>query len=246
MSLNLYSYLREGLRVAVCKSFPDMEVSSCSIPLFFKSPSPSADLNTPIALRISSIKKMSPEIAANSIVSCFDWNEKYIISDLQNHETVTEGFICFRTSLSFQYETLKKAAGNAPQPLETLCNLKLPDKTLELLHQTAPLLRYSETALSSGFIFEPIHFSLLNSSQERKLIRLIAVSQTEELYSSGAAAFFWQELTRLLSCYLNRIPIFNANEELTLSRVTLVRACHNRIVSLCKHIYISNRAEKLD
>jgi len=223
------------LRVAVCRSFPDIPVSCDSIPLFFKSPLPLTDLNTPLALRIASLKKMPSEMVAKRIISCFQWNEKFIVSDPQNHQTITNGFICFRTSLSFQYETLKKAAINTAQPLETFCNLKIPDKILKLLHQTTPLLRHSDTTLSKGFIFEPFHFSLLNSSLERKLLRLIAVSQTRELYSSGAAAFFWQELAQFLSSYLDKIPIFNANEQLTLSRVFLVRACHNRIVSLLEY-----------
>lgn len=232
MSLHLYSYLRESLRVAVCKSFPDIEVSSCSIPLFFKSPSPLTDLNTPVALRIASLKKLPPELTAKRIISCFEWNEKFIISDPQNHQTVTDGFICFRTSLSFQYETLKEAANDTLPPLDSFCNRKFPVKTFQLLNQITPLLRHSENALSPGVVFELSHFRLLNTPEEKKMIRLIAVSQAKELHSPGAAAYFLQELTQSLSQYLKAVPIFSKNEQLTFARVVLVKASHKRIYDL--------------
>jgi len=234
VTLNIYSYLRETLRVAVCKSFPDIPVSSDSIPLFFKSPLPSTDLNSPLALRIASLKRMPPEIVAKRIISCFEWNENFVISDPQNNQTVTNGFICFRTSPSFQYEMLKKAATG----IDTLTSIDsfgspgFPDKTLQLLHQTTPLLRHSEKILSSDLIFEPDHFGLLCTPEEKKLIRLIAVSQAEELYSPAAAAFFMQELTQTSSRYLNAVPIFRENEQLTFARVVLVAASHRRICEL--------------
>lgn len=232
MSLNLYSYLREALQVAVCQSYPDIPVSSDSIHLFFKSPSPLTDLCTPLALRIASLKKIPAEIVAKRIISFFKWNKKFIISDPQNHQTVTAGFICFRTSPSFQYETLKRAASDMLPTIDTFCNCNIPDKTLQLLHQTTPLLKHSEKILSLNCTFEPAHFKLLNTSEEKKLIRLIAVSQTEELHSPGAAAYFLQELTQTTIRYLNAIPVFSDNMQLTLSRVILIRACHNRINNL--------------
>jgi arginyl-tRNA synthetase len=232
VSLNLYSYLREALRVAVCQSFPDIPASSDSIHLFFKSPSPSADLSTPLALRIASLKKIPAEIVAKRIISCFKWNERFIISDPQNHQTVTAGFISFRTSLSFQYETLKKAASGMLPPFDIFDNRKHPDKTLQLLHQTTPLLKHTEKILSSDCTFEPAHLRLLSTPEEKKLIRLIAVSQTEELHSPGAAVYFLHELTQTTIRYLNAIPVFSENEQLSFSRVILIRACHNRVINL--------------
>lgn len=234
MTLNLYSYLKEALREAVGNTFPDVSVSADSIPLLYKSPFSWADLCTSLALRIASLKKMVPETVAKQIISCFKWNEKIIISDPQNHQTVTGGFICFRTSLSFQYEALKKAVSGIDtlSSIDSLDSRKFPDKTLQLLHQTTPLLRHSEKALSSDLVFEPAHFKLLCTAEERKLIRLIAVSQTEELHSPGAAAYFLQELTQTSSRYLKAIPIFSGNEQLTFARVVLVKASHKRICDL--------------
>lgn len=220
------------MRVAVCKSFPDIPVSCDSIPFFYKSPLPLTDLNTPLALRIASQKKMPPEMVAKRIISCFEWNENFIVSDPQNHQTVTDGFICFRTSLSFRYEALKKNISDTLPLFDSFCDDKVPGKTLELLNQTTPLLRHSEIALSSGIIFEPAHFNLLNTPEENKLIRLIAVSQTEELHSPGAAAYFLQELTQISNRYLNAVPIFSKNEQLTFARVVLVRASHKRVCDL--------------
>lgn len=234
MTLNLYSYLKEALREAVGNTFPDVSVSADSIPLLYKSPFSWADLCTPLALRVASLKKMLPETVAKQIISCFKWNERFIISDPQNHQTVTDGFICFRTSLSFQYEALKKAVSGIDtlSSIDSLDSRKFPDKTLQLLHQTTPLLRHSEKALSSDLVFEPAHFKLLCTAEERKLIRLIAVSQTEELHSPGAAAYFLQELTQTSSRYLKAIPIFSGNEQLTFARVVLVKASHKRICDL--------------
>lgn len=234
MTLNLYSYLKEALREAVGNIFPDVSVSADSIPLLYKSPFSWADLCTSLALRIASLKKMLPETVAKQIISCFKWNERFIISDPQNHQTVTDGFICFRTSLSFQYEALKKAVSGIDtlSSIDSLDSRKFPDKTLQLLHQTTPLLRHSEKALSSDLVFEPAHFKLLCTAEERKLIRLIAVSQTEELHSPGAAAYFLQELTQTSSRYLKAIPIFSGNEQLTFARVVLVKASHKRICDL--------------
>lgn len=234
MTLNLYSYLKEALREAVGNIFPDVSVSADSIPLLYKSPFSWADLCTPLALRVASLKKMLPETVAKQIISCFKWNERFIISDPQNHQTVTDGFICFRTSLSFQYEALKKAVSGIDtlSSIDSLDSRKFPDKTLQLLHQTTPLLRHSEKALSSDLVFEPAHFKLLCTAEERKLIRLIAVSQTEELHSPGAAAYFLQELTQTSSRYLKAIPIFSGNEQLTFARVVLVKASHKRICDL--------------
>lgn len=234
MTLNLYSYLKEALREAVGNTFPDVSVSADSIPLLYKSPFSWADLCTSLALRIASLKKMLPETVAKQIISFFKWNERFIISDPQNHQTVTDGFICFRTSLSFQYEALKKAVSGIDtlSSIDSLDSRKFPDKTLQLLHQTTPLLRHSEKALSSDLVFEPAHFKLLCTAEERKLIRLIAVSQTEELHSPGAAAYFLQELTQTSSRYLKAIPIFSGNEQLTFARVVLVKASHKRICDL--------------
>lgn len=234
MTLNLYSYLKEALREAVGNIFPDVSVSADSIPLLYKSPFSWADLCTSLALRIASLKKMLPETVAKQIISFFKWNERFIISDPQNHQTVTDGFICFRTSLSFQYEALKKAVSGIDtlSSIDSLDSRKFPDKTLQLLHQTTPLLRHSEKALSSDLVFEPAHFKLLCTAEERKLIRLIAVSQTEELHSPGAAAYFLQELTQTSSRYLKAIPIFSGNEQLTFARVVLVKASHKRICDL--------------
>lgn len=234
MTLNLYSYLKEALREAVGNIFPDVSVSADSIPLLYKSPFSWADLCTPLALRVAYLKKMLPETVAKQIISFFKWNERFIISDPQNHQTVTDGFICFRTSLSFQYEALKKAVSGIDtlSSIDSLDSRKFPDKTLQLLHQTTPLLRHSEKALSSDLVFEPAHFKLLCTAEERKLIRLIAVSQTEELHSPGAAAYFLQELTQTSSRYLKAIPIFSGNEQLTFARVVLVKASHKRICDL--------------
>jgi arginyl-tRNA synthetase len=234
VTLNLYSYLKEALREAVGNIFPDVSVSADSIPLLYKSPFSWADLCTPLALRVAYLKKMLPETVAKQIISFFKWNERFIISDPQNHQTVTDGFICFRTSLSFQYEALKKAVSGIDtlSSIDSLDSRKFPDKTLQLLHQTTPLLRHSEKALSSDLVFEPAHFKLLCTAEERKLIRLIAVSQTEELHSPGAAAYFLQELTQTSSRYLKAIPIFSGNEQLTFARVVLVKASHKRICDL--------------
>lgn len=232
MTANLYSYLRSELQAAISSSFPDLSVSAGSIPLFFKSPSLSADLSTPVACRIASLKRLSADAVASQILSFFKWNEKFIISDPDHYQTVTNGFICFRTSLSFQYDALKNAASESEKTVDAVCNHQFLIEAANLLQQTIPLLRHAEILIPSTGIFKQLHFDLLDMPTEHKLIRLIAVSHAEELYSSGAAAYFLQQLIGSLNSYMAVAPVFSNNELLTFSRVTLIRACHNRIISL--------------
>lgn len=239
LTLNIYSYLRSALQRAIFKNFPDILIKSQFIPLFFKSPYSSADLNTPVALKIASLRKMPVGRVAEQILSSFEWNEKFVTSDPDLSQTVSAGFICFRTSLPFQYNALKSAASDINDYSGSIStNL---NNLYHIFDQTHSLLQYSKKIISSDNIFEPEHFDLLNNPDERQLIRLIAVSKTEELYSSGAAQYFLQRISYILNHYIGTVPVFSSNDQLSFSRVILIRASHNHLTSLVDSTFKTGR-----
>ncbi len=231
LSVNIYTYLRSSLYESIVQSFPDFPINSESILLLFKSPSPDVDLNTPVARKIASSKKISADTVAHRIMSTFAWDERFVITDQQLKFTIADGFISFRLSNFYLFEVLKNAASsNIDRDFTTYSNLS--SDTYKLLQKLNPLLKHAQRSVPLDTVLETTQFDLLKTADERKLIRLIAVSKADTIYSADAAVYFIRQLTPLLARNLLSTPVFSPDINLTVARVLLLKAAYIQLIEL--------------
>lgn len=226
---DIYSYLRTALHKALSRVFSSIIINPESISLFFKSPGLQDDLCTPVAFKIASSVNISPVNAAQKIILFFEWDDNFIIPDPLLKHSISSGFICFRTSDSFQYRSLKDAAGSEfidfTDPFDN-SNFSYIREIGQIL---IPLLKHTS---SLKYDIETVNYDLLQTEDERKLLRLVAVSRVNELYSGNASLFFMQKIASVLHRYLHQVSIFTSNSDLTNARLELLKGSYNRLISL--------------
>ena len=226
----LFDFLRVNLHTAISCAFPDFRVFLHSIPLSSRPHGTSGDIASPIAFRLSGRFKLPPRQVARRIMAHFDWNATYIVPDPGLLKTVSSGFINFTISPQYLNSNLLRYHQTYSKP--NFSDMR-PDLNWahEALQKTCFLLqRYATT--NEYLQAQVFQVDLLKEAVERELLLLLVISGCGNSRSISMTVQFMRKLLRAFNRFYRSIPILTSDQDLTLVRILLVEAVHERLCFL--------------
>jgi arginyl-tRNA synthetase len=106
------SYLTQALASAVKTAFPAAGIDENAITLETPKSPEHGDLAITIAMQLAKTLHMAPPIIAKKIMSCFDWNDQYVVPDPQLTKTIIGGYINLTLSPAYLHQVLRTVVDN--------------------------------------------------------------------------------------------------------------------------------------